>query len=333
MPDHATSPAEPGHRAGSGAHPRWLLLGLACLGCLGDIAAAADQVLVQRSAIARLAESMVDAEEGMRWLFADTLLQVAVEAYDAELASARREAPADVAHQAKLRRWLAAAGAVRDGLVAARLRLSEGAQIQFHVDDQGEVFLFIDGRPYAASAPRPDNERSLQAAFVGRFCTLGDCSALDRDAHPGTRLHGFGGSWTIAQNAPPSYGIDGLVRCDFADLERRHDKVERCLAIAADLGALRAALLRARTMGYLLDWEAIRRAPDRAGNQGIVRINGAGDFLRLALPVLARLDPTRWASVVDELRRTLVEPGYEARIDWIDGGPSASAAGSWPGPD
>lgn len=274
---------------------------IAAVLCLCTAVADAREILTRPDPLARLAATLVDGGASARWLFADLLLQAATDTYDAALLAARQENPSTTARRRKLYRWLDATRAVRDDLVAARLRLSEGADLQILVDHQGEVFLLIDGQPYSVAAPDADAERAIRRAFLDAYCVLEDCSMLEPETLGLAPKPVLRGHWLIEQRALPRYLVAGVLACEFSDLVDRGRKAADCTALASDLVELRAALGRAAKAGHRVDWQRLRDPPRRDGDVLRIQVD-AEAFVRLELPALGQLGETQWHGLIEAMR-------------------------------
>jgi hypothetical protein len=275
------------------------------------MAHAAGRISQGPGAFAILAESLIEADPGLRWEFADTMLDVLLETYSEELRSAARETVSSAKRASKLRRWRRATQDLVDRLTAARLRLTEGADAIIHVDSQHQVFLFVDAQPVAFSAPRPKTERRMEDHIVARFCALHDCSVLDGlVATDQGKQSAPIGSWSLQEERPPAYEIDGRLRCEFADVSERLRKQHACEQAADEAVLLAESLTQARRDGYRIDWQALAGGGSISGGDFTLRVTAAGDYLHLPIVYLARVPHDDWQAVARWLRARLQQqPG------------------------
>ena len=250
-----------------------------------------------------LAESLIDADPGLRWEFADTMLDVLLEAYGNELRDASRETVSSAKRASKLRRWRRAMQELVDRLIAVRLRLTEGAEAVIHVDAQHQVFLFVDSQPVAFSAPRPGTEQHMEDRIVTRFCAFHDCRILEGLESAERAMQSAPvGSWAMQEERPPAYEIDGELRCEFARLSERQRKQRACEQAAEEAKLLLDSLIEAQRKGYRIDWQAVADGGSTGDGDFTLRVTASGDFLHLPIAHLARLPIEDWQAIARWLR-------------------------------
>lgn len=270
------------------------------------MAHAAGRINQGPGAFAILAESLIEADPGLRWEFADTMLDVLLETYSEELRSASRETVSSAKRASKLRRWRRATQELVDRVTAARLRLTEGADAIIHVDAQHQVFLFVDAQPVAFSAPRPETERQMEDHIVARFCALHDCGILDGlVATDQDEQSAPIGSWSLQEERPPAYEIDGRLRCEFADVSERLRKQHACEQAADEAVLLVESLTQARRDGFRIDWQALAGGGSTSGGEFTLRVTAAGDYLHLPIVYLARVAHDDWQAITRWLHARL----------------------------
>ena len=253
-----------------------------------------------------LAGSMSEADEGQRWAFADTLLDVLMSTYNDELQTSSITRLKDQKRRAKLQRWQSATRELVESLVDARLRLSEGSVAIVHVDAQQQVLLFIDEQTVAFSAPRPGTERLMEARVIEQYCAFNDCSVLDALNQDATRALKFqDGTWAMHDRRLPTFQIAGLLHCTFADFSDRARKQSACREAAAEAESLVDAITEALHSGYGFDWRDLAEGRTASGPDTLLRVNADGDYLRLGIPRLTQISDADWAELVRWLRRRI----------------------------
>ena len=173
-----------------------------------------------------------------------------------------------------------------------------------HVDAQQQLFIIIDGQPVAVTAPRPEAERDVEERVLAAFCRFNDCSVVnDQGTSRSPDKRDLVGAWLLSQQAPPTFEVDDVLRCEFTDLMRREDKAAACRETAGELVELDQAIRTAADRGYRIDWEILAAHPPSSGGGGQVVVNAAGAFLEARTSMLARLPETDWRNLVEWLRR------------------------------
>lgn len=284
-----------------------LLISLCALATAASAEPRTGQAIASRpGAITVLAEAMSKADDGQRWEFADTVLDVLLSTYDDELQSATSSRPNTEKRRKKLYRWQRATRDLMERIIDARLRLSEGANAIIHVDAQKQILLFIGEQTIAFSAPRPGTERRMEAQVIERYCALNDCSVLgSEDAATTQTLFGMEGTWSMHDRRLPTFEIAGLMHCTFADLRNRDRKQVACLEAAVEAESLIDAVTGALHSGHAFDWQRLAGGRSTSGPDTLLRINAAGDYLRIGAPRLARINDADWSALMRSLRHRI----------------------------
>lgn len=283
------------------------------------LAASAQQAVSRTSAAAVLAESVAASDTATQTVFADTLLAVLIDAYQWELDQAAQERIRDPRRRARLYSWQTATLRLMGELSQARLQLSAGAPVEIHVDEQRQVLLFVEGRPIAFGASRPGGEGQLDAALVAQYCAYNDCAIL-----AGLQLRGQpeagvpSGTWSMREGLAPAFEIDGIVRCHFANLERRRHKQQVCAALVGELTELHDTLDRYRQRGTPIAWDLLRRGRGMLEQDAHLRIDAAGTVIDVSIPHLARLGDDDWARLIDWLQRRGERPADTLTLNDTD---------------
>jgi hypothetical protein len=258
------------------------------------------EVRLAPPALIRMARSMDGADPIERWDFADTLLDVLLEAYRNELLQSRSERLTDTGRAARLVRWQNATALVVDDLLAARRALGEGAMPTVQVDATGQLLLFVDRRPIVFSPPRPGTETALMDQALERYCARHDCAPFLADTAASEVYPTARGNWSLRQGAPPVYAIGDRLHCTFADLSRRAAKGASCEAAAIEVARLREAHRSGeQVQGVAVDWTWV--ACDTLHTTGTTyrhQTAAQGRYLRLSLPLLTRLSAADWRRLV-----------------------------------
>lgn len=320
-------PARPARAAGPW---RWLALLLLLLAGTASAQPPADrQVNLPPSAFATLAAQLRDAEDAPRRDFAALTLDALLEAYDRELQRAAQDRPRDAEGRAKLARWQHATRGLVADLESLLRQVDAGVPLAVIVERQREVLLDVDGRLVAASGPRAEAETGFGDQVVERFCMLHDCSgytltppdtapteATSATAEP--KPPASEGVWAFNQGLRPSYQIGNRFRFDFRELGDRAAKAALCDQLADELKRLAAALQQARSQGVAVEWSRLAAAPPAPGLDQRVVLNGTGNYLRLPLPLLTRLDGGQWRLVAEWLERETRDGEALLRIEQAD---------------
>lgn len=282
-----------------------LLLGLWLAVGTVDVADAA-RVHVDRAwaTLAALARGLDRQDAHQRWAFAVVALDVLIDSYRDELRQAARELVREDRQQRKLARWQRGTQSLISGLDATRTRLIEGATFTLLVDQQQQIFVFVDGQPVAISGPSPRADRQIARRIVDSHCAHYDCLLITGMApvQPRQTLRPAG-TWAFHQNMRPTYELDGgRLACVFGDLSGRAAKARLCELLGEEIELLRDALAQARQQGHLADWQSLRQlsAADRARTS--LRLNQAGAYLELDIPLLRSLADPDWHGLVDALQ-------------------------------
>jgi hypothetical protein len=277
----------------------WLL----AIALIASPGALAREVKLQAEPLTVLARSMATADQLARWDFADTLLDVLIETYQDELATALDENLTKPSRKARLARWQAATALLMEDLVDARLLLSEGAPFDIQVDNTDQVLLFVDQKPFSFSAPRPGTEAAMTRRVVEEYCSRNDCTVVDaQDRKARSDTPQATGNWLLRQGRLPTYEVGSTLRCHFPDLSQRERKAHACMLAAADIDDLRAAIATAARRGYAVDWERLAERRQATGMEVAIPLIDGGRFVRLAFRLITRLDDRAWAELVGALQ-------------------------------
>lgn len=278
-----------------------LILATAMSSATADMRGARIQLEPPRLALlARHVESLGSAAV---WDFASITLDALLDSYREELEDAAREPASTPERRAKLARWRRATADLATRIQSARLRLLDGATASVYTDPQHQVLIVVDGRPIAVSGPRLEADRVIEDRVVERFCAYNDCSPLAASPTPPplTRT-GTAGSWVLGQDLPPTFEIDGTLRCEFTSMVDRDRKGRACRRTADQALQLAAALQEAQRRGHRVDWEwLMHNRPSRAAD-GQVVVNPQGAYLPLPSHMLTRIHVDDWPSLVRWLR-------------------------------
>jgi len=237
------------------------------------------------------------------WDFASITLDALLDSYRQELQDAAREPASTPERRAKLIRWRRATADLAAQIQAARVRLLDGAAFNVYADPQHQVLIVVDGRPIAVSGPRPDADQTIEQRVVQQFCAYNDCSPLENHASnepvTGTRAAAH---WLLGQDTPPTFEIDGVIRCAFHDVTERERKAQACRRLADEALQLATALQQAQRRGYRIDWDWLMDRPPSRASEGQVAVNSDGAYLPLPSRMLARTHPEDWRELVRWLR-------------------------------
>lgn len=271
-------------------------------------AAAPGRVVLQPPRLAQLARQVQSMPATAQWDFAATTLEVLVEAYAEELATAATERPSDAARRAKLARWRQATSDLTGRLQQARARLDEGAEFAVFVDPQHQVFVIVDHMPIAITAPRPEAERAIERQVLASFCQTVECPGDEAADDAAASHEPPPGAWALNQRAAPAFEVGTVLRCEFTDLGQRHARAAACQRLATEIEGLATALRDAARRGYTVDWAALAATRRDAMLADQIYITAGGAYLDLPAGMLARVGPDDWRRLVAWLRDTSDRP-------------------------
>jgi len=291
-------------------NPPLILLQAGALMILAAVAQAAGdgtrtgaRIQLEPPRLAQLARHVETLGSAAVWDFASITLDALLDSYRQELQDAAREPASTPERRAKLTRWRRATADLAAQIQAVRVRLLDGADFSVYADPQHQVLIVVDGRPIAVSGPRPQADRAIEERVIQAFCAYNDCSPLDKPAStgPASRTRA-GASWLLGQGIPPTFEIDGVIRCEFRDVSERERKARACRRLADEALELAAALQQAQRRGYRIDWEWLMERPPSRAAEGQVAVNSDGAYLPLPSRMLARTHPDDWRELVRWLR-------------------------------
>lgn len=308
--------------------PRSVLLAVLCLLMPGVLIAADPagdgdrlRIRLQPSAYAVLAQHLVQADENRRREYADLTLITLLEAYQRELERAVHERADTRAQREKLASWRRGTADMIRRLEALRWALHDGGTVSIHVNHRHGVMIVVDGQAVVVSGPRIEIEPEIERLIVERYCAANDCSHLESEPQaaetgdqPLPRSRREGG-WILDEATQPIFQSGALLRCRFASFTRKEAKEAICHQAADELAQLASALGQAKAQGYRIDWGYLGRAAPAGGPDWRLVINGKGEFVRLALPLLARFGRQDWYRTVEWLR---LKGAAESRIPLIE---------------
>ncbi|MCG6967606.1 MAG: hypothetical protein LJE59_13975 [Chromatiaceae bacterium] len=261
------------------------------------------RIEAQPPRLAMLARQVQHAAPTVQWDFVNITLDVLLFSYQEELSDAATERASTPERRAKLARWRRATRDLVARLESSRARLVDGAGFVLYVDPQHQILIVIDGQPIAVSAPRPEAERLVEQRVLAQFCAFNDCSVLESEPNAAALPAASVGSWMFQSNSPPAFEIDGVLRCEFADLSERARKAEACTRAADEAAQFDAALGQAQALGHLIDWERLADTPPTRLSSGQIVVSSNGAFVELPTRMLSRLDSADWQRLIGWLQR------------------------------
>ncbi len=272
----------------------WALLGVLWFARV----AIAGEVDPRGADLSRIAESLARESDVARYEFAAVALDVLIGDYRAVLERAYERTGKTAREQRKLYRWRAATGAFVEKLELAREQLEFGAALEVDATATGQVILYIDAQPIVAESPDVSAKGGFAGRIVDRYCGMFDCGDLlalsDSDTLAADDERRFrddiGGYWSFQWNRGPRYESDDGLIFEFSDSTDRARKQRAAEALVRELRHLARTLEDAVRNGHLVDWAylEVREGEDGLGQR--VMLNPRGDFLRLSLPLLSRIN-------------------------------------------
>lgn len=229
----------------------------------------------------------------------------------------------------ELWRWAAAVERLATDYSDLAAAIYPDTPVELSTGPEGSLYLIVAGRPVIASSPRVREQAAFEQRVIARFCELNRCAGLLAEpVQDTTRTQPqeparAAVQWSFSQQAGPvCAGGDGL-EFQFLNMENLGPKREACERAVAELNTLVDAIAHEVSAGVRVDWNrfVIQHLPD--GEEQVL-LNGEGDYLRLALPVLvarqelvdlvrpwlaARVQGRRYALVVINAGRVLAPAG------------------------
>lgn len=250
------------------------------------------------SGLAELVDGLDDAAEDARWDLAGIALDAMLEVYREELNTAGREQPTSDKARRKLARWHAATRQLISRMETARYRLSMTDRLTLFTDARKQVLILVDQETIAVSGFNPVSDRRIEQLAIRRYCQIYDCdrhpAAADFDESPR-------GVWEFGHRSRPAYRVEGELQCSFDDFSDRQRKAQRCEQLALEIVELERVLRTAASADHVIDpsYLSLRRETDGVR----LILNAAGDRVRLASPLIARLSPLDRDSLLRGLSR------------------------------
>lgn len=271
------------------------------------------QVKLRPSEFAELAQHVSVADETQQREFADIALDTLLNAFQHEVEVAQKERPSDAEQRHKLASWRRGTEAMVWRLQALRSDLDAGGALAIHVDSRYQVMIIVNGFAVLVSGPRIEIEPEIERQVVERFCAANDCNLLVGQLTEERAALGQAGEsrelWVFRQDTGPLYQIGDLLQCHFATLADRDKKEAICRRLFDELKLFDSAVQQARAQGHRVDWGRLAGAALAEQGESRVVLNAEGAFVRLPLPLLARIRRDDWQRVVSWLRRDRTQPG------------------------
>lgn len=298
----------------------WFLGLLLVWGLAAAAAPAGTQVRPAPSVLAQLVGGLQTADATAQREFAVIAIEALLEAYRAAIQTAAQAAPKGAEPRQKLARWQRATAALVAALHRLREALDAGAQVGLDVDRQDQVLILVDAQVVLLSGPHVAADAAIERQVLERFCAFNDCAWLvGHTAGTATAAaEPVAGVWELRQSGRPSYGLDGRLQFEFDDLSDRDRKAAACYQAADELERLWTALQRAIDQGHSIDWRRLGQAPLAEGPDQTVVLNADGAYLRLPLPLLARVTAADWERILRWLREGGFAAAQVLRIEQAD---------------
>jgi len=252
--------------------------------------------------LAALAGLLSVEDEVVQWDFVAIVLDSLLASYELKLESSYRVRPGGSMQRQRLRRWQRATEAYVTMIYAMRVALDDGAAFALFVDGQAQIVIDVDDRVIMLTG-RGEPDADLVAGNVERrFCAANDCRWLGmRTPQPVTsrsRPNVGRGDWSNPGDAGIRYTIGQRFAFEFTGQGNRDGRAMLGDAMADELDYLNEELLSVVGQGYLVDWEFMAGAQPAIREQGTLQINADGEYLEVALLLLAGLQPEDWRQVV-----------------------------------
>jgi hypothetical protein len=270
------------------AHPA--IAGFVCLLLFAAPLAVRPDDPPSASRFVQLAALLAKAPSPLPEDFARAGLAEMIQAYaeEADLALQDRRARA---RNPGLPRWSRNVASYALHLRDMAVGLDNGGHASISVGPGGQVLLFLDSGPVVVSGPRISEPGVLEERILRRFCARHPCESLlamhrpvsapPKPPSPVRALLPVSVSWVFNARGGPRCRGDGGLELQFRDSRELLRKRRLCTRVVRELNALAAALESRLTDGGVVQWEDLQVASDS------VRLNRAGEQLRLDLPTLA----------------------------------------------
>lgn len=296
----------------------WSLWVLVASALVAGTAASAPRLLHdQPSPLETLVPGLNEGPAEARFDFAVLVLDALIAEHQRELERARVERPRNPASQQKVQRWRAAASAFLHDLQMAQAALYSAREVEVHRDAHGPLRLRIDGAPTWLAWPRVETQWSLERDLVEAFCRRHACAVPGGTASRSVTAGVAGGaradagSWSLAQGRLHAWESADGVRCEFGDLSDRLSKAGRCQRLTMELRSLVPLFQEAALAARDIQWKQLAIGPEPGGPQHRLKVNDRGDYLRAALPTLAR-ESVDWIAIGQWLNARM--QGRPARV-------------------
>lgn len=290
----------------------WVLLATALVA--GTAASAPRLLHNQPSPLETLVPGLNEGPAEARFDFAVLVLDALIVEHQRELERARVERPRGPASQQKVQRWRAATSAFLHDLQMAQAALYSAREVEVHRDPHVPLRLRIDGAPIWLAWPRVETQWSLEQNLVEAFCRHHACAGSGGTAPESVAVRAGradGGSWTLVQGRLPAWESADGVRCEFGDLSDRLTKAGLCQRLTMELRSLVPLFQEAALAARDIQWKQLAIGPEPGGPQHRLKVNDRGDYLRAALPTLAR-ESVDWIAIGQWLNARM--QGRPARV-------------------
>ncbi|MGD8312975.1 MAG: hypothetical protein PVJ66_10300, partial [Gammaproteobacteria bacterium] len=239
--------------------------------------------------LSSLARALVDAPAPMRADFAWIVIAEMASMYAEEAARARRE-PGKGGDRRGLLRWSGAVEAFADDLAALSNAIGSGTPVDISTGPDNTVYLYIEGRPVIVNSPRGGRQAEFERRVQESFCRLHPCESLVIETPTPVPLPGARPSmthWSFSQQAGPACVTDDGLEFQFRDMTNLRRNREICGQVIAELNALAGQIARQQSRGVRVDWNTLTIQPLPGTAQHRVLLNGSGNDIQMALPLLA----------------------------------------------
>ncbi|MEQ9464798.1 MAG: hypothetical protein RJQ10_14135 [Haliea sp.] len=242
----------------------------------------------------RLAISLVDAEPASRSRFARIALLEMAEIHLAEAGLARNQSTQG-SQPERLLGWARAVEGYAGELLRLHEAVEEGVPVAVLPVPIADTGIVVGERSIIISHPRKDQQQVLEQAILQSFCGQEDCLLLlaaqvepalkpipeTRSSRPP--------DWSFTASGPVCEQSGLRVRFPMAGARSPGSLVQYrslCRQLFAELQLLVAELRWQQEQGVVPDWSAIVISPIPHRTEHSVVLNGSGDSLLLAVPLL-----------------------------------------------
>ena len=240
---------------------------------------------VQNSSFDEKAEFVRISLEEMAYAFSEEA-EKAREEFEARLRNPNKKGDKD--EEKDPRKWISATNSYAGRLQGLSESLTSDSYVDVRVSHEGAVILVVGGRNVIVSGPRIDRPEVLENRIIERVCVDTNCNQLESASLAPAAFDPLGGRWNFDDSSAPVFTTNNGLNFLFDDGGNLSGKERACVAVAQELDNIIQALKNMLWQNSAVDWDTIAILRDPNDTLQKLRINRAGDFVRMQLPQLAQ---------------------------------------------